>query len=281
VRKIFLMFLAIMLCLHGTTFAKEKGLPESERINIALEVVDNSRHQELGTADNLEKFLSNKIVEKNLVNVLKDEMILDEEIVAEEKNSLENIGELLVFDAVELPVPSETLENFDQTFYQNLGAAYVIRCEVLALGLTKVEDKTLSTVFSAVGGITSLIGSGSGSRNKTLRRVGTGIGLGGFIQTQRTALASVVNMQFISVETGQILWQENFTGLGIKHKKPRKDYDDALTQAYMESIEKSAEKISKRVNKYVDKVIIKGKSDKDFQSKGNSFSVGAFGGARF
>ena len=282
-RKIFLMCLAILLCLHGTTFAKEKGLPEGERINIAIEITDSSRHQELGTAGNLENFLSNKLVEKNFVNVLKpaEEMILDGEVVTEEKPPIENIGELLVFDAVELPAPSETPENFDQTFYQNLGAAYVIRCEVLALGLTKVEDKTISTIFSAVGGITSLIGSGSGSRNKTLRRVGTGIGLGSFIQTERTALASVVNMQFISVETGQILWQENFMGLGIKHKKPRKGYDDAWTQAYMDSVESSAEKISKRVNKYVDKVIIKGKSDKDFQPKRKGFSVGALAGARF
>ena len=100
---------------------------------------------------------------------------------------------------------------------------------------------------------------------KTLRRVGWGIGLGGFIQTERTALNTVVNMQFIDVETGQILWQENFNGLAVKHHKPRKGYDDAWTQAYVESVEKSAEKVAKRVNKYVDKVIINGKSDKEFR----------------
>ena len=283
-RKIFLMCLMILLILNGTAFAKDKGLPEGERIKIAVEVSDTSRHPELNTADNLEKFLSSKLVEKNLLNVLKpaEEMILDGEIVEEEKPPVENLGELLVFDAVELPAQSSTPENFDQNFYLELGAAYVIRCEVLALGLTKVEDKTIATIFGAAGGLTSVVGAWtSGSAGKTLRRVGTGVGLGGFVVTERTALANVINMQFISVETGEILWQEHFTGLGIKHKKPRKGYDDAWTQAYMESVENSAVKISKRVNKYVDKVLIKGKSDKDFQTKSKGFSVGALGGARF
>ena len=112
-----------------------------------------------------------------------------------------------------------------------------------------------------------------------MRRIGTGIGLGGFIQTQRTAVSTVVNMQFISVETGQILWQKNFMGNGIKHRKPSKGYDDAWEQAYIESVDKTATRISQQVNKYVDKVIIKGKSDKDFRSR--NFSVGMLGGARF
>ena len=283
VRKIFLICLAILLSLQSTTFAKSAGASE-ERIKVALEVSDSSRHQELGTADNLEKFLSEKLPKKNLVSVVdtnifsKDELIDDEE-VAEKKSPEEVFGELLIFDVVELPLPSDTPEEFEQTLYKDLGVNYVIRCEVVALGLTKVEDKTLSTIFGSVGGITSIIGSGSGSKNKTLRRVGMGIGLGGFIQTERTALTTVVNMQFISVETGEILWQGNFAGLGIKHHKPSRGYDDVWEQAYVESVNKTAKKIAERVNKYVDKVIIKGKSDKEFQPK--SISTGAFGGARF
>ena len=287
-KKFFLICLAILLSVQGAAAAKE--ISEEPQINIAIEVTDSSRHVELGTAINLENFLIEKFGAKNLVNVIdtkipdlgrnsEDGLILDEDITAEKKSPYENLGELLVFDAVELPVPSDTPENFDQTFYKNFGADYVVRCEVLALGLTKVEDKTISTIFGAAGGITALIGSGSSSRDKTLRRIGTGIGLGGFIVTDRTAVATVVNMQFISVETGQILWQKHFVGQGIKHHKPSKGYDDAWEQAYFESVDKTAKLISQRVNKYVDKVIIKGKSDKDFQPK--NISGGLLGGARF
>ena len=279
-RKIFLICLALLLSVQGAAFAKEKGLPEEDRINIAVEIKDTSRHKELGTAQNLEIFLSEKLLEKNLLNIVDtkiineserafdDDLIRDEEVTADKSPA--NFGELMVFDAVELPTPSETPQNFDADAYKDLGAAYVIRCEILALGTTKVEDKTLSTIFSALGTATAFAGSGNKSRDKTLRRIGLGIGLGGFIETKRTALNTVVNMQFISVETGQILWQEHFTGQAVKHHKPRKGYDDAWEQAYVESVENSAKRIAKRVNKYVDKVIIQGKSDKSFLS-GSSF----------
>ena len=290
-KKIFLFCLAMLLIIQSTASAKKNaGLPEEERTEIAIEVTDSSRHQELGTAQHLELFLNDKLVEKNLVNVVDTNffddktdsgngLILDEDILAEKKSPVENIGELLIFDAVELPNPDTVPEDFNQTFYKNFGVDYVVRCEVLALGVTEVEDKTLSRIFGATGGLTALTGSWvSGSKAKTLRRIGTGIGLGGFIQTKRTALNTVVNMKFISVETGEIVWEKNFTGQAIKHHKPRKDYDDAWTQAYIESVEDTAELIAKRVNKYVDKVIIKGKSDKDFLPK--NFSLGKLNGGK-
>lgn len=293
-RKIFLICLALLLSVQGAAFAKDKGLPEEDRINIAVEIKDTSRHKELGTAQNLEIFLGEKLLEKNLLNIVDskiinesdrafdDGLIRDEEVTADKSSA--NFGELMVFDAVELPTPSETPKNFDADAYKDLGAAYVIRCEILALGTTKVEDKTLSTIFSALGTATAFAGSGNKSRDKTLRRIGLGIGLGGFIETKRTALNTVVNLQFISVETGQILWQENFQGLAVKHHKPRKGYDDAWEQAYVESVENSAKRIAKRVNKYVDKVIIQGKSDKSFMSSspfGGFMSGKALGGKIF
>ena len=269
VKKFLLMCLAILLSLQGAASAKD--LPEAERIKVAVEVSDTSNHQELDTATNLEKFLGDKLVEKNLVNVVGTENF-PVEVAAEKKSPEEIFGELLIFDVVELPTPAETPEEFDQALYKNLGADYVIRCKVLALGLTKVEDKTMSTIIGATGAITSLIGSGNKSRDKTLRRVGFGIGLGGFIHSERTALTNVVNMQFISVETGEILWQGNFVGQGIRPHSVSKPYSDVWEQAYFKSIEKTAKLISKRVNKYVDKVIIKGESDKEFTSK--KFAIG-------
>jgi len=278
-RKIFLICLTILLGVQGAAFAKSKDLPEEDRIKVAVEIKDTSRHKDLDAARNLEVFLGNKLLEKNLLNIVdskvigesdapfEDELIRDEDVTTEKKSSAANIGELLIFDAVELPASSDTPENFDAETYRDMGAAYVIRCEVLAMGLTKVEDKTLSTIFSALGTATAFAGSGNKNRDKTLRRIGLGIGLGGFIETKRTALNTVVNMQFISVETGKVLWQEHFKGQAVKHRNPDKEFDDAWTQAFVESVEDSAKRIAKRVNKYVDKVIIKGKSDKSFLPK--------------
>lgn len=285
-RKIFLLCLAMLLVMQGAVSAKKnEGLPEEERIKVAVEVIDGSRHKELGTAQSLELFLNDKLVEKNLVTVVDTKiggLILDEDVVVEQNHIAENIGEILVFDAVELPRPSNKPKNFEQAFYNNFDVDYVVRCEVLAFGVTKVEDSTIGTISSLVGSGLSFAGSGSSDRDKTLRRVGTGIGLLGFGElldvTKRTALNTVVNMQFINVETGEIVWEKNFTGQAIKHHKPDKNYDDAWTQAYMESVEDSAKLIAKRVNKYVDKVIVKGKSDKDFLPK--KFSLGGFSGGK-
>ena len=183
-KKIFLLCLTLLLIMQGAASAKNKGLPEEERIKIAVEINDGSRHKELGTAQNLELFLNEKLVAKNLVSIIDTKIfdeeklstgeILDEDVLAEQKSLAENIGELLVFDAVELPRQRAVPEDFNQTFYKNLGADYVVRCEVLVLGITKVEDKTLATIFGATGGIISIIGSGSSNRDKTLRRVGMG-----------------------------------------------------------------------------------------------------------
>ena len=277
-KKFFALCLAMLLVIQGAASAKKnEGLPEEERIQIAIEVTDSSRHKELGTAQNLELFLNDKLVEKNLVSVI-DTNIFDEDVLAEKKSSAANFGELLVFDAVELPQPSAAPEDFNQTFYKNFGADYVVRCEVLALGITKVDDKIYNTIVNATSGGLSIAGTGSGDRARTFSRIGTGIGLLGIIDMKRTALNAVVNMQFIKVETGEIVWEKNFTGKAIKHHKPDKNYDDAWEQAYMESLEDVAKLISKRVNKYVDKVIIKGKSDKEFLPK--NFSIGKLGGGK-
>ena len=281
IKKFFLLCLAMLFVMQGAASAKKTELPEEEQIKIAIEITDDTRHPEFGTAKKLEAFLNEKLVEKNLVNVVdtkypEDGLTLDEDTLAEEKISAEDIGEILIFNAVELPNPSVTPKNFNQTFYKNFGVDYVVRCEVLALGATKVEDKTIGLLTSALGGGISLSGSGSSHRDKTLQRVGSGIGLLGLginDVTKRTALNTVVNMQFISVETGEIVWENNFTGQAVKHHHPNKNFDDPWTQAYVESVADTAKQISKRVNKYVDKVIIKGKSDKSFLPK--KFSAGS------
>ena len=275
-KKIFLICLALLLSVQAT--ASAKGLAEEERIKIAVEISDSSRHnKKLGNARTLQLYLDNELPKKDLLTIV-GPRITGEDVDA---STVANLGELLIFDAVELPAPSDMPEDFDKALYESCGANYVIRCEVLALGLTKVEDKTISMISGATGGIIALIGSGNKSRDKTLRRIGTGIGFGGFIVTDRTALDTVVNIQFIDVAAGKVLWQENFIGQAVKHHSPGKDYPDAWTRAYNESFEDAARRIAKRVNKYVDKVIIKGKSDKSFLPKGVSIGGGLIGGKIF
>lgn len=279
IRKIFFMCLMLLLCVQGAAAAEDAQRPEAERIKVAVEITNSSRYKELPTAHHLENFLGDKLTEKNLLNVV-DMQVADESVAidraADTPSPAENIGELLIFEAVELPSNNEPAANFNPDVYKALGADYVVRCEVLGLGVTKVDDKTIGTVMKVIGSGMSFAGNSSSERDKTLRRVGTVLGLGGFIDIKRTALNTVVNMKFISVETGAVLWQANFVGQAIKHHAPREGYVNAWEQAYVESVEDSAKLIAKRVNKYVDRVIIKGKSDKSFQPK--KFSFGGLGG---
>lgn len=284
-KKFFLICLMLIVGLHVTASAKDKGLPEENRIKVAVEITNSSRYKELPTAQTLELYLNDALAAKNFVNVvdsktfgdgeepLPDGMILDEDRPVETVPPAANIGELLIFEAVELPKPAQSIDGFDPTVYQQSGAKYVVRCEVLGLGVTKVEDKTIGTVTKVIGtGLNFGGANGNSHRDKVLRNVGTAIGLGGFLEIKRTALNTVVNMQFINAETGEILWQQNFIGQAIKHGSPGKDFSDPWTQAYTESVEDSAKRIAKRVNKYVDRVIIKGKSDKSFLPKTTFFN---------
>ena len=287
-KKFFLICLAMVLSVHCAASAKEKGLPESERIKVAVEISDRSRYTQLNPSALLEVYLSDKLIQKNLLNVIvtktfpaldpnrNDGLFIDEDRPVEQKSPAENIGELLIFDAVELPRTDLPAGSFDDKAYLELGADYLIRCEIVGIGARKVEDKTIGMITGVIGGGLSLSGAGSSNRDKTLRRVGAGVGILGlgslFDVTKRTALNTVVNMQFIDVKTGKVLFQENFIGQALKHHNPRKGFDNVWTEAYTESVEDSAKRIAKRVNKYADKVIIKGKSDKSFAPK--KFAVG-------
>lgn len=268
-KKFFLMCLAILLAIHGAAAAKKAEIPEADRVKVAIEVVDGTRHKEFNTAAMLEDYLATRLAEKNLVNIVDRE--ISDGIRDGQTSGAENLGELLIFDALELPTTEEAPADFNRQQYQNLGASYVVRCEVLALGLSKVEDARITIASSVIGSGFSIAGSGNGGRDKTLRRIGTGISLlsmlSGLDATKRTAINTVVTMQFIDVATGKVLWQENFLGQSIKHHSGGKNFDNPWARALHESVEDSAKSISKRVNKYVNNVLINGESDKDFQQK--------------
>ncbi|MBQ7628607.1 MAG: hypothetical protein IJS81_00100, partial [Selenomonadaceae bacterium] len=84
VKKFFLFCLMMLLVVQSAASAKDKGLPEEERIKVAIEITDDSRYEKFGTAQNLESFLNEKLIEKNLINVVNEKQF-DEEITAEQK----------------------------------------------------------------------------------------------------------------------------------------------------------------------------------------------------
>ncbi|MCR5833396.1 MAG: hypothetical protein K6G55_01900 [Selenomonadaceae bacterium] len=269
-KKFLLMCLVMLIGIQSAASAKEKGLPENERIKVAVEVKDSSRYTEFATADKLETFLANELIKKNFINVTNAQAVGDN-VYDVPASAAENIGELLIFDALELPVYSEA-KDFDSNKYRADGVNYVLRCEVIGIGARKVKDKNLDVITGVIGAGFSLGGaSGDKQRDRNLRRIGTGIGLlsyGSMLDvTKRTTLNTVVSMQFIDATTGEVVWQENFMGEALKHHKPHKGYDNVWAEAYIKSVEDCAKNVSNRVNKYVEKVIVKGKSDKDFTKR--------------
>ena len=258
IRKIFWICLVMLLSVQ---------VAAAEPVPIALELDDISRYKNIGTAQILGEKLNAELGKKKFVNVMESKVLVepsDEDVVAE-------IGELMVFDAVELPATTETPQNFDGAFYETGGAKYVIRSEVLGLGLTKVDDDTFGIVADIVG--TGL----SFASKESVQYVGTGIAALGYIQMERTALAVVTNVQFIDVANDKVLWQENFIGRAVKHHNAGKNYKNVWARAYDEAIADTARRIAKRVNKYVDKVLIKGKTDK---SSASNVKIGGFIGGK-
>ena len=257
IRKMFLICLVMLLSVQ---------VAAAEPVPIALELDDTSRHKNIGTAQILGEKLNAELVKKKFVNVV------ERNVLVEPSDEDAEIGELLVFDAVELPATTETPQNFDGAFYEVSGAKYVIRSEVLGLGLTKVDDDTFGIVADIVG--TGL----SFASKESVQYVGTGIAALGYIQMERTALAVVVNVQFIDVANDKVLWQENFIGRAVKHHNAGKNYKNIWSRAYDEAIADTARRIAKRVNKYVDKVLIKGKTDK---SSASNVKIGGLVGGSF
>ena len=74
---------------------------------------------------------------------------------------------------------------------------------------------------------------------------------------KRTTYCTAVNVKFIKVDTDVVLFQKNIVGQAFRHHKPRRGYDDATDEAYLESIGSAAENISDSVEKYAKKFLIK------------------------
>ncbi|MBO4401028.1 MAG: hypothetical protein J5809_04190 [Selenomonadaceae bacterium] len=232
--KIFALCVAVMLMIHGAAFAKKKApeIPLSERTRIAVEVVDDTNFTDLDTAEILRDVLISQLNEKNLYNVVSVGGGLEEIKTLGEKTGAADVGDLLVFS------PEKSFV-FDRGYYKNLGAQYVIRCEILGLGIAKGDPDTFD------------ISPGIGVGLETDESLGVGIGIfGGAASSLRNFYNVAVNMNLIEVESSKIVLRQNLTGRVIQHKKPRKGYDNASDEAYLKAIKKTAEVVTKRVGDY-------------------------------
>ena len=241
-KKFFALCLMLLLFLQGVTFAKEKKaaeIPAEELIKISVEVEDKTSFLELGTDKFLRGALVEKLLQKNIFNVLPEE--LAEEKFSDvktlgEKKSASDVGEILIFN------PAENISDFDEDFYKSLGADYVIQCKIIGLGTTKKD-------FDSIG-----LGSGIGIGRHGHFGIGIFTPIGA--NFKRTTYCTAVNVKFLKVETGAVIWQKNVIGQAFKHHKPKKGYDDATDEAYFESIDSASKDISDGVEKYAKKFLL-------------------------
>ena len=233
-KKIFAVCVAVMLLINGAAFAKKKAaeIPLSERTRIAVEVVDDTNFDDLNTAEILRDVLISQLNEKNIYNVVSVGGELAEIKTLGDRAGASDVGDLLIFN----PVKSFA---FNRSYYKSLGAQYVIRCEILGLGIAKGDPDTFD------------ISPGIGVGLETDESFGLGIGVfGGAASSLRNFYNVAVNVNLIEVESSKIVLRQNLSGRAIQRSKPRKGYDNASDEAYFKAIKKAGEIITKRVGEY-------------------------------
>lgn len=244
-KKIFLLCLAAVLLIQGAAFAKKKTaeIPMSERIKVAVDITDSTNFIELDTAEILRSMLIEQLDAKKIFNIVNAgaDGLADIKSLGDKKGS-SDVGEMLIFNPVRV-TDGRTNPDFDRNFYRSLGAQYVIHCDILGLGTTR-EFNDSYDLEPSVG-----IGIGSGGN------FGFGV-FGGVPGTKRTVFGTVVNMQFVDIESGAVVFRYNLIGQELRRKKPSKGYDDASDEAYLKSIKDSAAIITKRVNHYAEKHLL-------------------------
>ena len=236
-KKIFAILMAVILLVQGAAFAKKKSveIPESQRVNIAVEVTDATNFTELQTRKILADTLIVQLEEKKLFNIVGVGNGELANIKTLENKGASDVGDIVIFSTKDL--------EFDKILYKDMGAQYVIRCEILGIGLSEEKDDD----FGFGNGIGIGVGSGG--------EFGVGV-FGGVSPALRTFYCTAVNMQIVEVESGVVISRKNFVGKAVKHKKPKKGYDDASDEAYLKSLNDAAKIITKRVSTYTEKNIL-------------------------
>lgn len=223
-KKIFIILMMAILAIQGVAFAKKKTaeIPQEDRLNIAIAVTDATNFTELKTAEILADMAIVELHEKKLFNIVG---VGNGELA--NIKTLENVGASDVGDLITFP--TKNLE-FENERYKDIGADYVIYCEILGLGYSSEDDRD----FGFGNGIGVGIGTGG--------IFGIGVNNGGIL---RKFYCTAVSMQIIEVESGAVLARQNFIGKAIKHHKPRKGYDNVNDEAYLKSLNDAAEIITK------------------------------------
>lgn len=233
-KKIFAVLMAAILLIPCISFAKKKSaeIPMNERIKMVVYVTNATNFTEL----NASKILRDKIVSQlkaqeifNILNPTEENSFAD--IKTLENKGSSDVGDLVIFPTKDIELQMDN--------YKNLGADYVIQCEILGLGFSTETDNN----FGMGNGIGIGIGTGGG--------FGIGIGTGG--STLRTLYSTAINMQIVEVESGAVISRKNLFGQAFKHRKPKKGYDDATDEAYLKSLDDAAKIITKSIKTFAAK----------------------------
>ena len=232
-KKFLAVIMAAILLIPCATFAKKKlyKLPQSEWISVAVVVTDATNFNELNTAEILADMIITRLHEKKLFNIVGVGNGNLAKIKTLETSGAADVGDMVTF-------PTKNLE-FDKDLYRNMGAQYVINCEILGLGFNTEEEND----FGFGGGIGVGIGTGGA--------IGIGVSDGAAL---RKLYCTAVNMQIIKVESGKVMERQNLVGRALKHRKPREGYDNAIDEAYLKSLDNAAKNIVKRVETFSEKV---------------------------
>ena len=249
-----LAFIFIFQCAASAKKKEVKEIPLEDRVKISVEVADKTSFQELDTAEILRGMIEEQLFAKKIFNIISDEEITTKYSDLKtlgEKKSASDVGELLYFNPAEVTYGAGTDGDLIQENYLERGIDYVVKCQILALGVTSKSSDLI--------GFDPGFGIGIGSHRHSHFGIGIYTPIG--IKTKQTVYCTAVNVQFIKVDTNVVLWQRNLIGQAIRHKKPKKGYDDASDEAYLKSIKNAAEIITERVEKYSTNFLIKKDDD--------------------
>ena len=211
------------------------------------------------TKEGIIKYLASGLIKgigpsyaKRIVDVFGEETFGDGKIKPSEvktlgkKKSDSDVGEMLLFNPTAEKNKSYSTEEINQNFYENLGVDYVLKCNILGLGIIHNEINS---------GITPGFGIGIGSRHHSYFDFGIFSSIGTSIK--RNSYGVAANMELIKVDGALNIWKRNALGQSSKHRKPSKGYDDASDEAYLKSLNKTADIIVEKVASYSGRFLIK------------------------
>ena len=262
-KKIFLICFIFIFALQTSALAKDKKqtvneIPEDKRIKIAVEVFDRTDFQDLDTSKILYSLILEKLDDTKIFSITDTRKIFGEETFGDgkikpsevktlgKKKSDSDVGEMLLFNPTAEKNKSYSTEEINQNFYENLGVDYVLKCNILGLGIIHNEINS---------GITPGFGIGIGSRHHSYFDFGIFSSIGTSIK--RNSYGVAANMELIKVDGALNIWKRNALGQSSKHRKPSKGYDDASDEAYLKSLNKTADIIVEKVASYSGRFLIK------------------------